>query len=107
MCLQMRLFLTASAKDQRIATFQAHHVFSSQGFLHHQLFNESLRRGLAAAAFAHMNNASRGGRVGQHLGVHQIVHQDHGGSLQGLDGFEGEQVGVTRTCTDQGDHGLG
>ena len=101
----MRLFFAAAAKNQRIATFQAHHVFTRQSLLHHQLFNEGLRRGLAATALAHVDDAGRGGCVGQHVRVHQVIHQHDAGGLQGFHRFEGQQFGVARTCADQGDDG--
>ena len=88
--LQMRLFFAAAAKNQRIATFQAHHVFTRQSLLHHQLFDEGLRRGLAATALAHVDDAGRGGCVGQHVRVHQVIHQHDAGGLQGFHRFEGQ-----------------
>jgi hypothetical protein len=33
--------------------------------------------------------------------VDQIVDQQNGGSLNGFDGFESEQVRIARTCADQ------
>jgi hypothetical protein len=53
-------FFTASSKNQGIATFEAHHIFTSQSLLHHEFFNEGLRGRLTSAAFAHMHNSGMG-----------------------------------------------
>jgi hypothetical protein len=42
--LQMLFFFTGAAEDQRVAAFEAHHVFTGQSLLRHEFFNESLRR---------------------------------------------------------------
>ena len=99
------LFAT-SAEDKGVTTFETHHVFAGQSFLGHELFNESLRRGFAAASLAHVDDAGLWIGMRQYVVAHQIVHQQHRGGGDGFDRFEGEQIGVAWAGANEGDMGL-
>ena len=93
---QVLHFFTATAKDERVAALEAHHVLALAHGHEHQLFDEGLRRAGAATALAHVNDARRG-RCVRHDGVaHQVIYQQHGGGLDGLEGLDGEQLGIAR-----------
>ena len=92
----------APPEDERVAALEAHHVFAFIGGHDHEFFDEGLRCGFAAAALANVDDARAGSCVGSHdFIVDQIVHQQHRGGLDGPDGFDRQQLGVTRACTDQ------
>jgi len=82
---------------------RTHHVFAFLGGGDHEAFNERLGGGLAAAALAHMDDAGRRVGMGHDSVVHQVVHQQHGGLLNGFQGFEREQLRVARARAHQGD----
>ena len=59
----LHLFATAP-EDERVATLEPHHDLAFASGHHHQLFNEGLRRALAAASLAHVHDAcARGGHA--------------------------------------------
>ena len=97
--------LAAAAEDERIAALEAHDLLALARRRHHQLVDEALRRAAAAAALAHVDDA-RAGRGERHdLGADEVVHQQHGGGPDRLDGLEGEQFGVAGAGADEGDRG--
>jgi hypothetical protein len=51
--------LAAAAEDERIAALEANHPLAIARGRHHQLLDEGLRCGLAAAAFADVDHARR------------------------------------------------
>jgi hypothetical protein len=104
--LEVFHFFTATAKNKGVTALQTHHGFTGQRFLHHEFFNEGLRGGCAAPAFAHMNEACIGRGVRGDGVADQIVHQEHRGSRNGFDGFERQQFRVARSCADERDVGL-
>ena len=60
-CAQVLHLFTTTAKDERVTPFEAHNMLALAHFGFHQLFNKSLRRALAATAFADINDARLGG----------------------------------------------
>ena len=76
-------------------------MFAGLGLLDHQFVDERLRRGLAATAFAHPHDAHMRRDELNNGVTDQVVDQDHGGGLQGLEGLEGEQIRVSWTGADQ------
>ena len=100
--LQVLHFFAAPAKYKGVAAFEAHHGFAFTHRHEGEPLDKGLGCGFAAAALAHMDDAGRGGGQ-RHNGVaHQVVHQQHGGDLNRLEGLDGEQFGVARACADQG-----
>ena len=77
--LQMFQLFAATPKNKGVSPFEAHHVFTCLRLLHHQFFDESLRRGCAAPALAHVDDARRGRGVCGDGIAHQIVDQQNGG----------------------------
>ena len=80
----------ATAKDERVAPLEAHHVLTLVHGHQHQFFNERLGRAFAATALAHVNDAGAGRGVGHDGVAHQVVHQQHRGGLDGLERLDGE-----------------
>ena len=62
----------------------------------HQLLDEGLRRGAAAAALAHMHDARGRPGVREDGRVYQVVDQQHRGALDGLERLERQQLRVAR-----------
>ena len=98
---QVLHFFAAPAKDERVAALEAHHVLAFVHGHQHQLFDEGLGCAFAAAALAHIDDACRGRGMGHDGIAHQVIHQQHRGRLDGLEGLEGEQLRVTRACAHQ------
>jgi hypothetical protein len=61
---QVLHLLAAAAEDERVAALEAHHVFAFARGHDHQLFDEGLRRALAAAALADVDDPRRGAAPG-------------------------------------------
>ena len=99
--VQVVHFLATATKEEGVAALEPHHLFALEGRLHHEFVDEGLGRGLATAAFAHLHHTHAVGDESQNGVAHQVVHQHHGGGLQGLQGLEGQQVRVTRAGANQ------
>ena len=99
---QVLHLLAAAAEDERVAALEAHHVLARAHGVEHELLDQRLRRALAAAALAHVDDA-RAGRRQRHDGLaHQVVHQHHGGRLQRFQRLQREQLGVARAGAHEG-----
>ena len=101
--MQMLDFLAATAKNERIAALEPHDVFTFPRGDQHQFFDKSLRRGLAAAALADVNDARAGTGKRNDFVADQVVDKKHGGALDRLEGFEGEQFRIAGACAYEGD----
>ena len=99
--LQMLALFAATAEDERVAAFETDHVLPIARGRDHEFLDEVLRRGLAAAAFADVDDACTGRRKSNDLVTHQVIDQEHGGCLDGLERFEREQLRITRAGADQ------
>ena len=98
---QVLHLFAAPAKDERVAPFEAHHRLSLLHGHAHEFFDELLWRALAATALAHADDARRGRCIGHDGFAHQVVHQQHRGGLDRLEGLQRQQVGVARACAHQ------
>ena len=87
---QMLDFFTAPAKNKGVAALEPHHGIAFAHRRDHQLFNERLRGGFAAAALAHIHDA--GGRAGKShdVGADQVIDKQHAGLLNGFQRLEGQ-----------------
>ena len=94
-------FFTAPAKNKGVAALEPHHGIAFAHRRDHQLFNERLRGGFAAAALAHIHDA--GGRAGKShdVGADQVIDKQHAGLLDGLQRLEGQQFRVARAGAHQ------
>ena len=99
--LQMLALFAATAEDERVAAFETDHVLPIARGRDHEFLDEVLRRGLASAAFADVDDACTRRRKSDDFVAHQVIDQEHGGGLDGLERFEGEQLRITRAGTDQ------
>ncbi|CAM5582189.1 hypothetical protein SSTU70S_01767 [Stutzerimonas stutzeri] len=99
---QVFQLLGATAEDGRIATLQAHHALVLQRQPGQQCVDFRLRQAVVAAGLADVVTAAGGGQQGQQAVADQTVI-DHGvGLLQQTPGAQGEQAGIARAGTDQG-----
>ena len=53
----LNLFAT-TAKNKRVPSLESDHLLARQGRLHHEFFNEGLRRRAASAAFTNINHTT-------------------------------------------------
>ena len=56
---QVIRLLAAATEDERIAPLEPHHALAGPRFAQHELLDKQLRRTLATAALAHMDDARR------------------------------------------------
>ena len=97
----MLALFAATAEDEGVAAFEAHHILPIARGRDHEFLDEVLRRGFASAALTDMNDARAGRCKSNDLVAHQVIDQEHGGGLDGLERLEGEQLRITRAGTDQ------
>ena len=101
-CRQPFGFFATAAEDARIATLEAHHALALAGVTQHQTVDEGLRRGAAAAALAHRDDASVRA-VFEHGEVDQVIDHHHLCFAQRAHGLEGQQFRVARAGAYQPD----
>ncbi len=101
-CRQPFGFFATAAEDARIATLEAHHALALAGVTQHQTVDEGLRRGAAAAALAHGDDACVGA-VFEHGGVNEIIDHHHLRFTQRAHGLEGQQFRIARAGAYQPD----
>ena len=89
----LHLFATP-AENEGVTALEAHHVFAFVNRHQHEFFDKGLRGGGATTAFSHVNNAGRWRGVGHDGVAHQVIHQQHGGGLNGLQGLDGQHFRI-------------
>ena len=91
----------AAAKDVGIATLEAHQRLAGLGQAHHEFDDAFLGQGVVAALLADVDALGVLGNLAQHIVGHQVVVEHHARAGQHAGGLEGQQFGVTGSCTDQ------
>lgn len=91
-----RLFLRASSVTRRVG-LQVHHLFAFAHRHEDQLFYKSLRCGHATVALADMHHARARLGKGHHRQADPIIHQQHGGRLNGGQGARAQQMRLAGT----------
>ena len=99
--LQMLALFAATAEDERVAAFEADHILPIARGRDHEFLDEVLRRGLASATLADVDDACTRRRKSDDPVAHQVIDQEHGGGLDGLERFEREQFRITRAGANQ------
>ena len=97
----MLALFAATAEDERVAAFEADYILPIARGRDHEFLDEVLRRGFASATLADMDDARTRRRKSDDFVAHQVIDQEHGGGLDGLERFEREQLRVARAGTDQ------
>jgi hypothetical protein len=93
-------FLGRAAKDRQIAGFQAHHLLARHGRYNRRV-GAGLRPAMRAHLFANEHTLCTNAGKGQNLGVHQPVIEHNIRLTQHADRTQGQQVGHSRTGTDE------
>ena len=93
----------AAAEDEGVSALQPHHVPSLPGVENEKLLDEGLGRGLAAAAFADLDDPRVRAQVRETAAIHQLVHQHHVGRAQRVRRLERQQLGIPRSGANQRD----
>jgi len=99
--LQLLQLFAATAEDEGVSAFEADHVLPIARGRDHEFLDEVLRCGLATAALTDVDDARSCRGKSDDLVAHQVIDQEHGGGLDGLERFEREQLRITRAGADQ------
>ena len=100
-------FFAAAAKNESVATLQAHHTLAGAGVFEHERMDCFLRYMMMARCLADFDAFSVAAGEVEHFGADQTVVQDHVGFVEQTQAAQRQQAGVAGTGADQRDAAYG
>src|SRR5207249_5770722 len=98
--------LTAAAEDERITAFQAHNAAPAARGFDEAVVDLVLADAGLSLALADEHTLGIAARSIEHSLTDQIVIEHHVRALQGLDGTQGQQIGIAGSSADEIDDAL-